>query len=266
MKKQQKKLALSMRGGGMKVGAYLGVLDVLEEEGIEVDMIIGSSGGAYVGALYALGRSVDEIQEHMEKQHFRNYFGWDAIKDLSLFSDDMTVPFLRQIAGDAKIEDTKIKLMIQATDLNNETLTVFDKGDLAGAIYASMAMPVLVKPYEMDGKLYADGDIYAGYEASFLREQGAEVVVGMTPLNEQHVPEIQNHSGMVGRALDAYWIMVKRIRELEQKLDPVDLLLDDLATPDVGLLDIKKGIALRERGREIAKAKIPEIKELLVNE
>lgn len=262
-RKQTKKLSLSMRGGGARAAAYLGVLEALEEEGIKIYSIIGASGGAYIGGLYALGRSIDEIETHMSKQKFSNYFGWDAIKDLSLFSDDKTVPFLDEITQGKDITDTKIKLYIQVTNLDTKKVERFERGDLAQAIYASMAMPILVKPFDIGGTFYADGDYISGFDTKFLQNKGADVVIGLTPMDMNFKPQRIEHQSISGRIMDMYELMLKTIRQLDQKIDPVDLLLDNLSDNSIGVLDITSGIEQRSRGKEITKKNMDKIWKLI---
>ncbi len=262
-RKQTKKLALSMRGGGARAGAYLGVLEALEEEKIEIHSIIGASGGAYIGGLYALGRSIEEIEGHMARQTFSNYFGWDAIKDFSLFSDDKSVPFLDIITRGKKIQDTKIKLYIQVTNLDKQKIEVFEKGDLAQAIYASMAMPILVKPYEIDGIHYADGDLISGFDTKFLKQKGADVVLGLTPMDMNFKNNREEHKSISSRVMDMYEMMIRTIRQMDQKIDPVDLLLDNLADNSIGVLDLPSGIAQRARGKKITKKNMDKIWQLI---
>lgn len=260
MAKKQRKLALSLRGGGAKCAAYLGVIRAFEEEGINIDMIIGSSGGAVTGGGYAFHKDVDIVLDHFQQYTSERYFGMtDLLKELRLVSDDKSIAFARELVGKMQIENADIQLFIQATNLTSGENTIFDKGEAAIAGVASSAVPWLVKPITIDGEQYIDGDYSSGFANSFLKSKGAEVVIGMCVNGGTHATVKTDLVSKISRPID---IMTARIRQLDQKLDPVDYLIEDLAG-DFTFTDFKKAHEIADHGYEVAQGKLTEIKDLL---
>lgn len=257
-KKSKKKVALSMRGGGARCAAYIGVLRAFEENDIKVDMIAGASGGAVVAGAYSFGIALDKIVEHFIKYTFGQYFGWDSIKDLTLLSDDKTIQFMRKLVGNAKIEDLPIELLVQATNLDTGIGNYFTTGDLALAIIASSSMPIITKPVEIDGVLYCDGGISSSYAVEKLKEKGADVVIGLISSTSTN----DNLNGIQQRIIRPFDIMGDRIRELDQRLAPVDLLIDKLGI-GYSIFDNIKSEEIAKQGYERALELMPEIKKLL---
>lgn len=255
----QKRLGLSLRGGGARTGLYIGVLDALAEEKIEIDYIVGSSWGAVVGGMYAAGVPLDELYNHFRQFGADDYFNpWQSAKTLTVASIERSINFIRDIVGDYQIEASKIKLWIQVTNLRTQSCEFIGQGDLATTLVASSALPFLVKPVPLGDDFYVDGDFSAGFGAQFLRQQGAEVVLGCTTGKAIKA----DYSSFISRFTQPLYILMKNYRNLDLKLNPVDLLLGDFAS-DVGILDFKRGAELRTEGYVLMKKHLPELKRLL---
>lgn len=247
-------------GGGAKCAAYLGVIKAFEEEGIEINMIIGSSGGAVAGGSYAILKDVDLVTEHFKKYSFDKYFlGSDLLKELRIVSDDKAIDWARLLVGRTQIEDSQIPLFIQATNLRTGQNTIFKTGEAALCAVASSAIPWLVKPIEVEGEKYIDGDFTSGFANRFLKSEGAEVVIGMCPDKALTSLEKGTTIEKIVRPMD---IMTTQIRRLDQDVDPVDFLVEDLAK-DYSFYDFPKAEEISDHGYEVAKAKMEEIMKLL---
>lgn len=258
--KKQKKLGLSFRGGGARCGVYLGILKALEEEGIKIDYIIGSSWGAAVGGIYAAGVPIDKIHKAFKE------FGPDdfinilySIKTLSLVSRDKSFAYMHNLIGDTKIEDCKIKTYIQVTNLETKECEVIEKGPLIEAIFASSALPILFNPVEVGGRIYMDGDFSAGFGAEFLRSRGAKAVIGISTMYDKG---FASHFELSSRILEPFDVLINKIRSLDQKIDPVDLLLNSFKT-DLKIIDFKNGADLMELGYIETKRRMGEIKRVV---
>lgn len=260
---QTKKLAISLRGGGANAAAYIGVLKALEEDQIKVDMIIGSSGGAIVGGLYSIGLGIDEIEGIFKETSIRNYVNFDSVRDLALVSSERALDFLHNVTEGKNIEETETKLFIQATNVVTKNCDILEQGDLATAIIASSAIPLIVKPVEFNGNLFIDGDVTAGYGVEILRLKGSDIILGANSYGNKYIEDKEDHMKFINRILDPFIISQIKIRELDQRIWPVDILVDDLADPALNVIDFQSATSLINKGYEETKKALPKLKELL---
>jgi NTE family protein len=205
------KIGLVLSGGGAKGFAHIGVLKVLEENGIRPDYIAGTSMGAVVGALYSVGYSPEEIEKIMIKIDWK-----DIIKDLPdrediplenkiseenypasiAFDKELNLYFPKGLKQGQKIylklkellwgasgirnfDDLPIPLRVIATDLDSGKAKSFYQGDLAKVISASIAIPTLFGPVEIDGQNYVDGLITRNFPVEDVINMGADIVLGI---------------------------------------------------------------------------------------
>ena len=223
-KDKKLKVGLVLSGGGARGFAHIGVLRVLEEEGIDVDVIAGTSMGSIVGGLYAMGYSVDEIEAISKRLH------WDEIlsdfinrKDLGFYEkyDDeihiftlalkgkkVSIPpglvygqnvinTLTQLTVPAfqtkNFSDLDIPFFCMATDLLSGEAIKLDTGNLASAIRASMSVPSALVPLKYGPYYLVDGGLINNLPAKEVREMGVDVLIGVdiqTPLYKKE--EITN--------------------------------------------------------------------------
>lgn len=131
---------------------------------------------------------------------------------------------MKFIALDSKLEECKIKTFIQLTDLETGESEIFKKGPIAELVFTSSAMTIVTKPYLYDVECCIDGDVSSGFAVEFLKQQGADVVIGLSCNKDDQYVLSNNHTSIINRALDSFQIAGKTIRSLDQKLDPVALL------------------------------------------
>lgn len=179
MMKQRKTLGLALGAGSAKGFAHIGVLEVLEEEGITVDYICGSSMGAVVGAVYSCGTDL-----YMATQLITQ------LKDSSLF--DVTVPrrggfikgvksmeLLKLLTKDKSFDETVIPFSCVAVDMYTGKLVVIDSGKLYEGIRGSYAIPGIIEPYSYHGMLLVDGAVLNRVPTDVVKSMGADVVIGV---------------------------------------------------------------------------------------
>ena len=206
------RIALVLSGGGAKGAAHLGVLKVLEQERVPVDMVLGTSMGAYVAGMYAMGYSADEVtRKTLELDWNKGYQDKVTRQELSLRKKQQADKF--QLQADLGLSDGKLKLpegMYQghgmaallreatsnlptlqsfdelplpyravATDMAEVKPVVLDHGNLAVAMQASMSIPGALKPVEREGKLLSDGGIVNNLPVDIAKEMGADVVIAV---------------------------------------------------------------------------------------
>lgn len=154
-----KKLALILGGGGAKSFAHLGVIKVLQENNIPIDLLVTCSGGSIIGALIANGASVEKIKKEFYKKTRR--INWFTLKlsRKGLLSQKNIQSILEHLKADTNIEDTKIPIRIVATNLNLGELKIFKSGSLKKAVCASVAFPGIYKPVKIGDYFFIDGGV-----------------------------------------------------------------------------------------------------------
>lgn len=159
----QKRLGLALSSGGARGLAHVGVLQVLEENGIEIHAIAGSSMGAYVGALWAAGFSGDQLVKLAEEMHDNRQL-WKLADPVfpptaGLFRGLKAKAHLERSLGDLRFEDLKRKLLIITADLDTKERIVLRSGKISNAVHASCAMPGIVVPVVLNGRRCVDGGV-----------------------------------------------------------------------------------------------------------
>lgn len=166
-------------GGGFARGlAHIGVLKVLEEEGIPIDFIAGTSVGSVIGAAYASGIGAKELEEIAALVRFKDFSRW-TFSRFGIFSNDKMALFLNKILRCKTFEELRIPLAVTATDVVTGEPAVFTSGQLVDPVRASCAYPGMFLPVNVNGRLLVDGLLAHGVPATPLRDMGAEKVVSI---------------------------------------------------------------------------------------
>jgi NTE family protein len=195
------KIGLVLSGGGVKGVAHIGVLKALAEHGIYPDCISGSSAGAMVGALYASGKSPDEIFEIFQKSaifKFSNFaVGKPGLIDLEKFK-----PYFSKYFPEDSYEALKYKLFICTTDLIRGRGKIFQKGPLVDTILASSAFPMVFSPYNINGTLYVDGGIVNNFPVEPLLGK-CDYILGVfvNPLKKVTTNKVSNSFRVMERVI-----------------------------------------------------------------
>ena len=173
---ERPRVGLVLSGGSARGMAHLGVLHALEKRGIPVDLIVGASFGAMVGAYYASGFRARTLVGMLRGFSIRELL--DFSRPLfRILNADKTLAILRRTLGERSLEGLGIPLYVLAADIRAGEMVVFDRGELAATILASSAFPGLYEPVEYEGRLLIDGGILNRMMMSVARERGAEVVI-----------------------------------------------------------------------------------------
>jgi NTE family protein len=166
-------------GGGFARGiAHIGVLKVLEEEGIPVRMIGGTSVGAIMGAAYCSGLTIAELEEIARKVRFATFARW-TISRFGFATTDRMGAFLERILKVRTFEEMRIPLAVTATDFNTGKGAVFSSGSIIDPVRASCAYPGMFLPVEIRGRWFVDGMLSYPVPTRPLREMGAERVLAV---------------------------------------------------------------------------------------
>jgi NTE family protein len=188
------RVAVILGSGSVKCAAALGLLRVLQREGIGIDMIVGCSGGSLYAAMIALGHDV-AAAEAMTRRLWtreltgrRNYrslfsvflprlFGFD--ESFGMVDDTLILDRLKTAFGDATFEKARVPLYLTATDFHTGEQVVFDKGSIVDAIRASIAIPYIFRPWLVNGRVLVDGFMSDPMPVGVAIQRGANIIVTM---------------------------------------------------------------------------------------
>lgn len=178
-----KSVGLALGGGAARGLAHIGVLEVLENEGITVDMVAGSSIGALVGAAWARGASTEQMKE-WAYDFAKNYSLWGftnlRIPPLrGIFSTGRIEHFIEKLLGDFTFAELQLPLRVTSTSLPDIEEVVFSQGLLREAVRASISLPVLFPPVETDEGFLVDGAVIDPVPITPLKDAGVEHVIGV---------------------------------------------------------------------------------------
>ena len=171
-------VGLALGGGFARGMAHIGVLKVLEEEGIPVRLIAGTSVGALIGASYCSGVSVQELENISRSVRFTTFARW-TVSRYGFASNDRMVAFLARTLKVKTFEELLIPLGVTATDFNTGDGVVFHSGSIIDPVRASCAYPGMFLPVNIRGRWLVDGMLSHPVPTRPLREMGAERVLAV---------------------------------------------------------------------------------------
>jgi len=290
MKKEERSIGIALGGGGARGFAHIGVLRVLEEEQIPVDLIVGTSSGALVGGAYASGLNAYEMEDRIEEflnseefhssalnaieeAHQRDDTGLahkiqTYLKNKVLLVQAMFKPgilsarefqmLIDYLIPDIRIEDAEIPFRAVATDLISGTPVVFSEGSLREAIMASSAVPGAIQPLKKGDQFLSDGGIIAHVPVSVAINEGAKIVIAVVIRKDIGIEDgLHNAQEICNRANDITTYYLDNY-EISQA--------DVVIYPDVGTLhwsEFSRARHLIEEGENAARKEIDHIKYVL---
>ena len=172
------KIGLALGGGFARGMAHIGVIKALEDAGIPIDFIAGTSVGAAIGAAYFSGVSAKELEEIVAILKFSDFARF-TLSRYGLWNNDRMVGLLQRILKVETFEDLKIPLAVSATDFVTGDSVVFKEGPLVEAVRASCAYPGVFLPVNVNGRLLVDGLLAHPVPTTPLKEMGADRVVAV---------------------------------------------------------------------------------------
>jgi NTE family protein len=260
-------IGLALSSGGSRGLAHIGVIKVLREENIPVDMVAGTSAGAWFGAFFACGWTWERFQRFTEEiKTFNRFRNWDfnlpprsALLKGRLARDRIID---KSVEG-RRFEDLKTPLYIVAADILTGDEVVFDSGPLADAIRASLSLPVLVDPWQHQGRFLVDGGILNPLPASVLRERGADIVIASSviqPLRDAYSGRMDQMPNILEIIFNIYSVMEAEV--VEKQLPLIDVLIHHPVSAKHSL-DFEHVTDLVRLGEESARKMLPAIKEVI---
>jgi NTE family protein len=247
------RIALALGGGAARGFAHIGVIEVLEENGIHPDIVTGTSAGSFVAAMYAAGRTGKELETIALNLDESRLTDW-AFPGRGMIRGTALADYVREQVGNRSFDQLKIPLGIVATDLDSGKPILFRRGDVGTAVRASSAVPAVFTPVRIGTHEYVDGGLTSPVPVRSAREMGADVIIAV---DISQLPDGGATGDALHMLLQTFSIMSRSINELELKEAEIVLhpKLTGVAGTDFTLR--KKNI---EAGREAALAALPAIR------
>jgi NTE family protein len=273
----KKSVALVIGSGGIKCAAVVGLWRVLNEEDIEVESIVGCSGGSLYGALIANGTELEKVEE-MSRTFWTSDImqgyteSLKASKDGSLrfnersglVDDSVINKKIQDIYGGLKFSDLHLPFKVVATDLLSSEKVILSDGNVADAIRASSAIPIIFPPWEVDGRLLIDGAVSDPLPIDVAIQDGADIIIAMGFSLDyrsrfRSMTAVQEHlnSIYINNILTSTYAFYNLAHHAE--IFPVIPEFDGA----VSMFDVDKIPHVIERGEQAARKQLPHIKKLL---
>lgn len=281
--KTGKTWGLVLMGGGARGMAHVGVLRVLEENGLVPDVVAGTSMGAIVGGLYAAGLSGAKLTEMLGGLNLASYAGkpprgklfkrpgnlfeYVMLSDyknrffskMGLDKEDAIEAYLKSCVGGVRIENLPIKFVCNAVDLVSGEEVLFTEGELSKALRATMSLPLIFAPVRMRRMLLLDGGVLNSAPVEAAEEAGAEVTVLVDihrPLKKLAPGKIKNTFQVVQRMIDVAWAAA-----YEERARRADFVLR--VPVDLGILDFSDTRRIAMKGERAAAANLQALKKAI---
>jgi len=251
--RKSKQLGVALGGGAARSLTSIGVLRVLEEEGIAVAAIAASSGGAIIGASYAGGYPLEKLEELAGPLTWRGITRF-AFSRRGLLSLDGLESLIRDLVPVERFEDLSIPLKVIATDLDSGERVVISTGDLVSALLASCAIPGVFLPVEREGRLLVDGGVSCNVPADVVRDLGCRVVLA-----------VDATAGIrrLGEPYNLLQVIVQSVYSMSRHLAKHHLNhADVVVAPEmkgIGWEDLERSREVIEFGRQAMREKLPSL-------
>lgn len=172
------KVGIALSGGVVRGISHLGILKVLEREEVPINFIAGTSIGALVGALYASGLKISEMEQLVKTAKWRELIDFTIPKS-GFIAGKKIEDYIKKIIKCEKFEELQIPISVIATDLNNGEKIIFKNGSIIKAIRASISMPGVFEPVVDNGSIVVDGGLVDPIPVDVVKEMGAEIVIAV---------------------------------------------------------------------------------------
>ena len=169
------KIGIALSGGGARGIAHLGVLKALDENGIKISILSGTSAGAIIGALYGSGYNPDEILKIISRTSLFRYIR-PALSRSGLIKIEMLIPLLKKYIPDDRFEALEIPLVVATTNINSGLVEYFEQGEMIKPVLASCCVPAIFDPISIGGNHYVDGGILNNLPVEQILDKSDRVI------------------------------------------------------------------------------------------
>ncbi|MCF9035452.1 patatin-like phospholipase family protein [Acinetobacter nectaris] len=256
-KKHKPIIALVLGSGGARGYAHIGAIEALESQGIRPDFIVGTSAGSIVGAMYASGKTADEMKNialNMKVNDVREI----TLTRKGFLDGEKVSDFVNKQIDYLPLEKMKIPLYIVATELKTGAKTVFDYGNTGQAVQASTAIPSMFIPAKIAGKEYVDGGLVSPVPVEVARHLGADIVIAIDILQQPQYTETTNMWGLFNQNIN---IMQQHLSQNELK--NADIVIQPDIREKAHIFDVKARDNTMSAGLIAAQNKIDQLKEII---
>ncbi|MCG2584238.1 patatin-like phospholipase family protein [Massilia sp. TS11] len=251
------KIALALGGGAARGFAHIGVIKALEAQGIVPDIVVGTSAGSVVGALYAAGNNGFALQKMALEMDEATISDWALPlfnKSTGVLKGEALQSFINKSVGNLPMEKLKIPFGAVATDLKTGEPILFQRGNTGQAVRASSAVPSVFQPVKIGNKTYVDGGLVAPVPVKFAKQMGADFIIAV---NISTQTDAQAIASSVDVLMQTFTIMGQRLNHYELKE------ADVVITPSLGAMggtDFNGRNLAILAGEQAAAAVMPQLK------
>lgn len=250
------RIGLALGGGAARGFAHIGVIKVLEAQGIHADIVVGTSAGAVVGALYASGHNGFEMQKLAFKLDESKISDW-SLPDRGVLKGESLQQFVNEAVGQRPIEALKKPFGVIATNLNSGESILFRTGNTGMAVRASATVPGVFRPVNINNQDYVDGGLSSLVPVRSTRQMGADIVIAV---DISAKPGNQPVKGMLDILLQTFTIMGQNLSRYELK--EADVVIRPQVS-SVGSTDFQARHDSILEGEKAAQAALPQIREVI---
>jgi NTE family protein len=251
-----RKLGLVLGAGSARGLAHIGVIQVLLEEKIPINLLVGSSMGALIGALFAVGIDMYLLPQLLSQLSFNKLLDMQVPR-MGFVAGNRIQDFIRLLTHDKNFDQLQLPLAIVATDLESGERVLFQEGPVFKAVRASISIPGVFQPVFLDNRVLVDGAVSERLPVKVARELGMDLIVAVDVTFGNQEIKIKNILDVFMQSIS---LLEKQIHET--KIEGTDILIQ----PEVGNLAINRFDLIEEAvmaGRAATQPWIPRIKELL---
>lgn len=255
---RQPVIGLALGSGGARGFAHLGVIKVLKEEGINVDVIAGSSMGALVGCFYGAGLDIDRLYK-LAGAFKRKYYLDFTVPKMGFLAGKKVKELIRLFTHGKSLEDLDIPVRVVATDLKAGEKVVFSKGPIADAVRASISIPGIFIPEKLEDRLLVDGGVIDRVPVSVVEEMGADLIIAVDVSRVKTSSDITSIFDVIMQSLDIMQMELVSNREIAS---------DIMIRPHVEMYSSRAFTNIEDIiriGEEEARKQVPRIKEAIQN-
>ena len=251
-------LALALGGGAARGFAHVGALQALDAAGIRPDIVVGTSAGSVVGAIYASGLRGDALRQAAEKVEQTSITDWQLpLLNRGVLRGVSLERFINEQVGNRNIQSMPMRLGIVATDLQSGEGILFRSGNTGQAVRASSAVPGVFEPVRIGARDYVDGGLVAPVPVLYARQMGADVVVAIDISSK---PGDAATTGQLQVLMQTFTIMGKTISKFELTQADVVLRPQLAGMSSADFSNRQKSI---EAGRAAMQQALPKIRAVL---
>lgn len=256
-KKQQAKpvIALVLGSGGVRGYAHIGVLQVLEQQGIKPDFIVGTSAGSLAGILYSAKQSAQDVYDIAQQLKVGDVREFDVGLQ-GVFAGEKIAEFVNKNIENKRLEELKTPVYVVATRLDNGEQTVFNYGDAGQAVQASISIPSMFAPVKIGQYEYVDGGLVSPVPVQIAKQLGADMVIAVNILAQPHYTKTTNMWGLFNQNIN---IMQNKMADEEMKY--ADIVIQPDIREKGHIFDIKTRNSMILAGRLAATDKIVQIEQ-----